>query len=42
MSCDVTWLSLTPSNPLSIGQIVNNARTGRWVDSVPFFTVYHN
>ena len=33
MSCDVTWLTDFPSNPLAVGQIVNNHTRG-------IYTVY--
>ena len=28
IASDLTWMSLTPSNPLSVGQIVNNETRG--------------
>ena len=41
MSCDVSWLSTNPINPLSVGQFVNNHTRGSYVPQPPIYTVMH-
>ena len=40
MSCDVTWLSHLPSNPLSVGQMVNNHTHGTHIHYVLLHVLY--